>query len=382
MRSLSELYRVSRKRHNILRGTLGPDYDDALGSAYIKLCVRGESLLRSETKRVERFVSAMVVLLLMLGFCYFLLSIAMSGSVAASASYFVITLVLMWAFGIMGFRTDSLWVMLSPSAALCGLSGLLLMLVSSKLGDSKISGAQPVLQQVAAGLTAGSAILLLIFSVVIGLVYVIVRRIRAVRLRSYPEVAAFLTTQDLTEWVTNSKLCFDRLGDRRDNIRKLERLALLFENGFGQALQCSDHSQQQPFALVAAHFRNLRSWIAFPQADTRANLRRELATTLNILASGEYHYLPRAEHPSIASHTSVARRLLNAGRTILIGALPILALLVIETTNVNLDASARTTWLIGSIVWACVTYITAMDPLSAAKFTSARDLLAVLTPRK
>jgi len=200
-------------------------------------------------------------------------------------------------------------------------------------------------------------------------------------MRKYPEVAAFWITQDLSEWVADSK-SFAKFQDRSENIRRLEGLARTFENGFGHAMQSPVDPQAQPFALVAAHFRNLRSWIALPQSDTRRDLQCQFATTLNALASGEYHYLPRAEHALAVSRTPMFRRLLNLGRTVVTGVLPLLALLVLDATKTDVDPRFHTTWLLGSVAWACVTYIAAMDPASAAKLTTTRDLLSVLTPRK
>lgn len=285
------------------------------------------------------------------------------------------------SFLYMAPRTGSLWAMLLPSAALSTLSSGLWAIASFNANGKDLLEGQPLLRDVVTGITAGATYFLTACTVVFGAAYGILRWTRASRMRRYPEIAAFWTTKDLSEWVTASELSFDDFQDRRDNVRRLEQLALIFETGFGTALPCPSGSQQ-PFALVAAHFRSLRSWIALPQAETRRNLQYQFATTLNALASGQYHYLPRAEYALPENRTSTFRRAVNLGRTVLVGALPFLALLALDATHVDVDSKVHTTWLIGSLAWACVTYITAMDPLSAAKFTNTRDLLSVLTPRK
>jgi hypothetical protein len=279
-------------------------------------------------------------------------------------------------------RTDSLWSLLFPNAAFSASLGGVWAIASIDATGREFAAERLLLRKIAAGFVAGSALSFYSLALVIGTGYAMVKWSRAYK-RSDPNIDAFIITQKLAEWTSGSKLSFDNLRDRRDNLRHLEWLALIFDGGLGLPRYYGSNSgDEPPFKLVAAHFRNLRSWIVLPQADTRRNLQVQFAATLNALASGEYHYLPRAEHASVVIRTSVGRRLLNGGRVLLVGALPFIALLMLQATTANVDERVQTTWLIGSIAWACVTLISVMDPLLAEKATTTRDLLGIFTHRK
>jgi len=237
------------------------------------------------------------------------------------------------------------------------------------------------LHRVAGGMLLGAAIMFSLESIVHTLGMLVHSAIRRIQTRRHPHLVSFLLLQQLQEWVCGPLSGFESLEQRRTHILMLEELARIFEGGFIFRYGSVGSDSSQPFILVGSYFRELCIWIASPQSGTRQCLQQTFADSLNAIASGNYHYLPRADAVVKPSRITVARRTLAICRTALIGALPLAALLVVQRTS-KLSGEVGTTFLIGALAWLCVTYINALDPQSAANLASTRDLLGAFGSRK
>jgi hypothetical protein len=386
-RNLAKIYAASRRRYDRLRRSLGSQFQVEFATNYRRYCVQVEALRAGEQRRGDRLINLLSVPITAIFILSPLITVRHPSTplvMSVLLTLLIAVAATVSAIGVASARgSRSILVVLSPCLIIGGIAAVFLALSATSAIRVHLNQQAHTYWQIALGATGASVGFLAFITTALGAAAFINWYDQLTRHRRCPELAAFSISQQLQEWVSGSESSFDEFTERRDHINQLEQLAHLFESGFGAALGFPvEAGSPLPFQLVAAHFRALRAWVALPQAQTRDNLRIEFGRTLNALASGQYHYLPRAERLVQVAKPKLSQRLGRLGRTLAIGGLPLLALGIVQVAGVQLGTEIRTTLLLGGVVWAAITWLTAIDPDSSARLSTTKDLLGVFTQRK
>lgn len=122
-------------------------------------------------------------------------------------------------------------------------------------------------------------------------------------------------------------------------------------------------------------------WIALPSEDNLVRLRESLVKATYAVMRGMYHDLPTVE-PSRESTVGRLRRFLRFLRTLTIGAIPIIFVLIANLAGISLDTALGDGFKVGAIVWAAVTYVSLLDPLLSKKVELAQGISGLLPGAK
>lgn len=131
---------------------------------------------------------------------------------------------------------------------------------------------------------------------------------------------------------------------------------------------------QEAFARRAAGIRELQVWIGLPRSDTREHLLHRIGDAAAKVAVGDWDGLPsRDEFP-----LPTKRRIQATVRTIVIAALPAIALVAIQLSSFRLDQPALDYATLGVAGWAILSILLWVDPGLPAKvslYAQARELI-------
>ncbi|MFI6101160.1 hypothetical protein ACIA8G_36925 [Lentzea sp. NPDC051213] len=119
----------------------------------------------------------------------------------------------------------------------------------------------------------------------------------------------------------------------------------------------------------AQHLRSYDLWIALPRRDTRELLRAEIVGLIHVLVRGHLDELPTTA-PSPRRRLAVIG---NAVRSLLLGLIPLAAVLAAKLLGLDLSGPIGGTLVVIAIAWFVLTVITTFDGQAATRISFLRD---------
>jgi hypothetical protein len=201
-------------------------------------------------------------------------------------------------------------------------------------------------------------------------------RIRA----AFPDVAAVSYLFDVVDRAASPE-GFTAYASRHNMIYSIEIAAGLVRKALPRTFALRDPAQRVTLAdrcrsaADSLHQRVL--WVALPNTQTHSDLSRSCLQMAAALLAGHYDRLPAGDGRAPTRRQRL-RVMLDAMRTLVLGAVPLVLYLAWLRVAGPLKEPLGSAIPVFCIGWAVVTYLQALDPMLGQRVTVMRDLVSTV----
>lgn len=160
----------------------------------------------------------------------------------------------------------------------------------------------------------------------------------------------------------------------------LERAAQIIGIDLPNAMSLPDrHARavlQERCEQAAAELRRMQISLVLSEKDTLNQLKETVATFVGAIATGNYYNLPCSS--AVPYSEPRKKRLVRAGKTVVIAAIPITCLISARYADLRFSAEFNN-WAIGvSLLWAAITLISVLDPLYKTRIQEIQNIFSFI----
>ena len=192
----------------------------------------------------------------------------------------------------------------------------------------------------------------------------------------FPVIAALIA---LLRRLHSSPASLNRTGSKAAICKRLEYLAVYFEQRFPARLALSDQfaraALQKKCDSGAAYLRDLQVRVALSDGSTLQELRNDVARHIAIIVLGSYGSLPHG-----TPRTSKPRRsyqLASLCRTLLVAAIPICSIIGARYAGLRLTHDFGSWAIAAALIWAAISIIPVIDPMYKIKMQDFNSILRI-----
>jgi ABC-type multidrug transport system fused ATPase/permease subunit len=168
---------------------------------------------------------------------------------------------------------------------------------------------------------------------------------------------------------------------KRMQVLKLEDTAKCIERSLPQWFYTgnavTDTWMEERFKQVAASLREKEKWLFTPKEDTHENFKHTIASTLIYFVDGNWDALERIEPEKLTRpqlRTLLTTFIMNALKTILLAAIPIIGFILFQQTQFKLTGPTYGTAQTILSIYALTAVISALDPNFSTKVTNVKAI--------
>jgi hypothetical protein len=198
-------------------------------------------------------------------------------------------------------------------------------------------------------------------------------------LHVYPNYAALEELGLVIEHLDMRGVKARSLNNRNDAILHLEYAAILIQIGVPRKFSAPNAITQsilrKKCETAAAAIRELEAKIAFADKGLENNIRESIAVVAASICLGTYDVQPQDDLNQV-SHASFIRKIGRASRTAVIGMLPIAVILTFRYADIKLSPQFNNWAIAIAIIWAVVTFVSALDPLYAKRLKDVQSFVS------
>jgi hypothetical protein len=133
---------------------------------------------------------------------------------------------------------------------------------------------------------------------------------------------------------------------------------------------------------IANAFREQKKKVMFPTEESKNTFLQTMANNLIVVVNGNWEHLEKCQTTETPSSSAIISRLWQVLSSLVIGALPILAIGILQKTGLALTGEIKDYAVIGSIIWLVLSILTIIDPNISEKISSLQNLSQILPGNK
>lgn len=197
----------------------------------------------------------------------------------------------------------------------------------------------------------------------------------------FPDILVVDTLLTTLSQVENNPKKWTETEFKEELLFYLEDLARLFANHIPKRLRSGDPTTEIWFKNIvkeiAAHCRGLKKWILTPKKDTLSYFTKEVSEALVNTINGDWDKLKRS-NPQKLTRSERVSYLLNILRSLIVAILPFLIFEGVQRTSSALDDPSADYVKIGTLIWAVISFMMALDPLFNQKIETLKNVTSLL----
>ena len=130
----------------------------------------------------------------------------------------------------------------------------------------------------------------------------------------------------------------------------------------------------QTTTRIAFALRNLKKWIITPKLDTREYFIMKIVDIFTNAVLGNWDAIEQQSLEMVYTPSPLIYRIGAFFHTLFIALTPALIFIFVQLTPLKLNSSIKEYIILGTIIWACLTIIAALDPLFSEKISAIKDI--------
>ncbi|MGW4535332.1 hypothetical protein ACWEOI_30715 [Nocardia sp. NPDC004340] len=166
-------------------------------------------------------------------------------------------------------------------------------------------------------------------------------------------------------------------GDEISRKLWLQRLGYIARDIERVVPSTANRADRERIQLAAQYFRELRTWVLFPQVNTERDIFNQVVDLLGIIAAERYHDLPLSPNPIEAQPMRVTQRI----AAVAIAIAPLVGVFVLIQQKITLLDWSGSSLLMPAVVWALL-WIVVTGLVGKERLDTLKQVVETIKPGK
>jgi hypothetical protein len=239
-----------------------------------------------------------------------------------------------------------------------------------------------ILYSVSTSMFSFLTLIIIIFPIILSIEFIKVNRI------AYKHPIAFIVDKLISIiWqVETSSKEWNDLKFKRKILRQIDDIEICIQKHVLRKLRTgdliADDWLKKTTKEIANAFREQKKKVMFPTEESKNTFLQTMANNLIVVVNGNWEHLEKCQTTETPSSSAIISRLWQVLSSLVIGALPILAIGILQKTGLALTGEIKDYAVIGSIIWLVLSILTIIDPNISEKISSLQNLSQILPGNK